>query len=185
MEMIRDVGEIRKKLTDKFYEAMSEYRKLSLKNTEIVPAAELSLSFTGSELQTILEKFVKESDRKGLPLNYDRESLERADRHFAAHPEFFRGAPDKDVIGDLILYFGETIRRLYGGEWVFPVVSPPKLIGVGPDKRVLEVFEIFMAELAAANYPTVMPAYIRSLERLGVREDGLGGRKDTGRGTVL
>lgn len=185
MDVISNLDELRGKLTDKFYGALAKFREINLDTVETVQAEELGLSYTAAEIDTILEKFISEAGEKGLSLAYDRESLERADRHFAAHPEFFKGPPDKDVVGDLILYFGETIRRLHGGEWVFPVVAPPRLKEVGPGKLNLEVFEIFLSELAAANYPTVMPAYIRSLDRLGIRDESTARSRDGGMGTVV
>lgn len=171
MDIFQNVDELRRELTDNLFMVLTKKEKIDFSAVEKVSADELPLSYTGAELDNILDKFINEAGGKGLNLVYDRESLERADRHFAAHPEFFRVARDKDIIGDLILYFGETIRRLHGGEWVFPIVAPPRLKDVGPDKRSLELFEIFLSELASSNYPSVMPAYIRSLERLGIRED--------------
>ncbi len=185
MDVISNLDELRGKLTDKFYGALAKIREINLDAAETVPAEELGLSYTAAEIDTILEKFISEAGEKGLSLAYDRESLERADRHFAAHPEFFKGPPDKDVLGDLILYFGETIRRLHGGEWVFPIVAPPRLKEVGPNKLNLEVYEIFLSELAAANYPTVMPAFIRSLDRLGIKDEPATWGRSGGRGTVV
>jgi len=170
MEAVRDAPRLTSELTDRVYKFFDDRFEIKVASPKIVKWDELPLSYTESELGNILDKFVHESGKKGLSVTYDLDGLKRADRFFAAHPEFFKVPPEKDIIGDLILYFGETIRRMHGGEWVFPVVAPPRLKEVGPHKLNLEVFEIFMSELAASHYPATHPAYIRAIDRLGIKE---------------
>ena len=88
-----------------------------------------------AEMERVANLLVIDVGKQGVSLDYSGESLRAIDRLLAGYGSD-RGNGDKNMgLVDLVgAYFGEVVRRHYGGEW-FENIPPDNATGLWIDRR--------------------------------------------------
>lgn len=100
------------------------------------------------EMDDALEPFVAEAARAGFQLDYKPESLDRLEQFYLSRNP--AGTAKEQLIQNAARYFGEVVRRNYGGKWQLEIENPkhlyyglPVVSGYAPSKVKLSPHQTF------------------------------------------